>query len=304
LRGTVRLAEALHHLYVMLPVLDDAKHYWVATEEVDKLVRAGEGWLATHPRRDLITHRYLAHRRELTADALARLADVDDTDADALDNAAEGPRIADPIDAPVPLAEARRTAVLGVLRDSGVHRVLDLGCGSGALLRELIRDPAFTEIVGADVSARSLATAARTLRLDQMAPRQRERINLLQSSVTYRDARLRGYDAAVLMEVVEHVDPPRLAALGDAVFGDARPRQIIVTTPNVEHNVRYDGLARGAMRHGDHRFEWNRTEFARWATAVAETYGYDVRFVPIGIDDPEVGPPTQMAVFTRAAVST
>ena len=135
-----------------------------------------------------------------------------------------------------------------------------------------------------------------------MPQHRRERISLLQSSVTYRDARLRGYDAAVLMEVVEHVDPPRLAALGDAVFGEARPRVVIVTTPNVEHNVRYDGLVPGVLRHADHRFEWNRAEFAGWAAAVAGAYGYDVRYLPVGVDDPEVGPPTQMAVFTRTAV--
>ena len=303
LRGTVRLAEALQHLYVLLPVLDDAKHYWVATEEVDKLVRAGEGWLATHPHRDLITRRYLAHRRALTADALARLADIDDTDADAVDNATDGPCTADPVDTPVPLAEARRTAILGVLRDAGARRVLDLGCGSGALLRELISDPSFTDIVGVDVSARSLVMAARTLRLEQIPPRQRERISLVQGSVTYRDARLRGYDAAVLMEVVEHVDPPRLAALADAVFGEARPRVVIVTTPNVEHNVRYEELVPGALRHADHRFEWNRAEFAGWAAGVAGAYGYDVGFLPVGNDDPDVGPPTQMAVFSRTAVS-
>jgi 3' terminal RNA ribose 2'-O-methyltransferase Hen1 len=303
LQGTVRLADALHHLYVLLPVLDDAKHYWVATEEIDKLVRAGAGWLADHPQRDLITRRYLAHQRALTVDALARLADVDDTDADALDNADSGPVTADPVDARVPLAEARRSAILRVLRDSGAHRVLDLGCGPGALLRELIRDTSFSEIVGADVAARSLAMAARALRLDQMPPRQRERITLLQSSVTYRDARLRGYDAAVLMEVIEHVDLSRLGALADAVFGDARPRVIVVTTPNVEHNVRYPDLAAGAFRHGDHRFEWNRAEFAGWAADVATAYGYQVQHRPVGPDDAEVGPPTQMAVFTRTAVA-
>ena len=102
LTGTVRLADALNHLYVLLPVLDDAKHYWVTSDEIDKLVRAGSGWLAAHPEKALITRRYLAHRRELTADALARLADADDLAPEDLDNAvpqesavldeSEGPR--------------------------------------------------------------------------------------------------------------------------------------------------------------------------------------------------------------------
>ena len=301
LHGTLRLADAINHLYVALPVLDDAKHYWVSTDEIDKLLRAGSGWLAGHPDRELITARYLAHRRSLAGQAMARLAEVDDAEADTFDDAvAEAPPEAAP-QRPAPLAELRQGAVLAALRAAGAHRVVDLGCGSGALLPALLAEPAFTEVVGVDVSHRALEVAARRLRLDRMPERQRARISLLQSALTYADARLAGYDAAVLMEVVEHLDPDRLPALEHAVFAAAAPSTVVVTTPNVEHNVRYPALAAGGMRHRDHRFEWTRAEFADWAQGVAERRGYGVRFVPVGDDDPAVGPPTQMAVFARAA---
>jgi 3' terminal RNA ribose 2'-O-methyltransferase Hen1 len=296
LTGTLRLADALNHLYVALPVLDDAKHYWVGTDEVDKLLRAGTGWLADHPDRELITRRYLSHRAGLTRRAMERLAEVDD--AETLDDAVEDTEAEAP---PVPLAQRRHDAVLAALRAAGAQRVVDLGCGSGALLPALLAERSFTQVVGVDVSARALEIAARRLRLDRMPDRARERLTLLQSGLTYTDARLRGYDAAVLMEVVEHLDPERLPALEHAVFADASPTTVVVTTPNVEHNVRFEGLPAGRFRHRDHRFEWTRQEFADWATGVGERHGYGVRLLPVGDDDPEVGPPTQMAVFTRTA---
>jgi 3' terminal RNA ribose 2'-O-methyltransferase Hen1 len=294
LRGEVVLSRALSHLYVLLPVLDGAKHYWISTDEVDKLVRAGGGWLADHPQRELITQRYLKHQRALVATATARLAEVDDLPGEALDNAV------DDADSPaLPLVALRRQAVVAALRDARAARVVDVGCGEGALLRDLIRDPGFSEVVGVDVSPRALELAERRLGLDRMPDSQRARLRLLQSSLTYRDRRLAGYDAVVLMEVVEHVDPERLPALEGAVFAHARPATVVVTTPNAEHNVRFEGLAAGAMRHPDHRFEWTRAELAAWANGVCERTGYSVRFEPIGEDDPEVGPPTQLAVFTR-----
>jgi 3' terminal RNA ribose 2'-O-methyltransferase Hen1 len=299
LRGTLRLADALNHLYVLLPVLDDAKHYWVSPDEVDKLIRAGAGWLTTHPERELITRRYLSHRSGLVRTAIGRLAEVDDTEAEALDNAVEAPEIGDEPDPPVPLASQRQGAVLAVLRAAGAQRVADLGCGDGALLTQLLADSSLSAILGVDVSARALQFAAKRLRLDRMGERQRARLTLVQSSLTYRDSRLAGLDAAVLMEVIEHVDAPRLPALERTVFGEAKPRTVIVTTPNVEHNIRYETLPFGAFRHRDHRFEWTRQQFHDWADAVAARYGYTVRYLPIGTDDPEVGPPTQMAVFTR-----
>ena len=300
LTGTMRLAEALNHIYVLLPVLDDAKHYWVSPDEVDKLIRAGEGWLATHPDRNLITRRYLAHRTELFRTAVSRLAEVDDATDEQIDNATDAADVlVEPGDKPVPLAEQRRGTILSVLRAEGARRVLDLGCGDGALLRVLLDDRSFIEIVGSDVSWRALEMATRKLKLDRMSERERSRITLFQSSLTYRDARLEGFDAAVLMEVIEHVDPSRLDALERAVFGHAKPFTVVVTTPNVEHNARFEGMEPGTMRHRDHRFEWTRAEFQAWAERVAHAYSYRVRLVALGTDDPEVGPPTQMAVFSR-----
>jgi 3' terminal RNA ribose 2'-O-methyltransferase Hen1 len=294
LTGQNRLADALNHLYVLLPVLDDAKHYWVSTEEVDKLIRAGGGWLARHPARDLITRRYLAHRRTLTRSALARLAEADDADPAELDNAVPAEE-----ETARPLAVQRREAILAVLREAGARRVGDLGCGSGALTRDLLADGSFSEVVAADVSARALQLAARTLER-----RPDQRLRLFQSSLTYTDDRLKGLDAAVLMEVIEHVDPERLPALERTVFGFAAPATVVVSTPNAEYNVHFATLPAGAMRHGDHRFEWTRAQFRGWAENVARTYRYEVRFLPVGHEHPDAGPPTQLAVFTRAAVFT
>ncbi|MEU8549037.1 3' terminal RNA ribose 2'-O-methyltransferase Hen1 [Streptomyces roseoverticillatus] len=302
LEGEQRLADALRHLYVLLPVLDDAKHYWVAPDEVEKLLRAGEGWLEDHPEQRLIAGRYLGRRWSLTRDALerlalARLAEADDTEAEALDNAVD--EETDTEERPVPLAVQRREAILEALRASGAARVLDLGCGQGQLVGALLKDPRFTEVAGMDVSARALAIAARRLRLDRMTERQAARVTLFQGSLAYTDRRLAGYDAAVLSEVIEHLDLPRLPALEHAVFGAARPATVVVTTPNAEYNVRWETLPAGHVRHADHRFEWTREEFRTWAAEVAEHYGYEVAFAPVGPDDPEVGPPTQLGVFTR-----
>ncbi|HST83584.1 MAG TPA: 3' terminal RNA ribose 2'-O-methyltransferase Hen1 [Kineosporiaceae bacterium] len=292
LTGELRLADALNQLYVLLPVLDDAKHYWVSPDEVDKLIRAGTGWLAGHPERDLIMHRYLRHRRTLVTTATERLAELDDQPDTLVDDPADPPRIK------VTLAEQRRDTVLAVLRSTGAASVVDLGCGEGKLLRALLDDPAYRRILGVDVSHHSLEVAARRLRLEQLPDRARERITLRQSSLTYRDPAVAGFDAAILMEVIEHIDPPRLGALQSSVFGAARPRAVIVTTPNVEYNTQFQ-LSEGATRHPDHRFEWTRAEFRSWADHVAAAHGYHVRFEPVGPEHPDLGPPTQLALFVR-----
>ncbi|MFI8501935.1 3' terminal RNA ribose 2'-O-methyltransferase Hen1 [Streptomyces sp. NPDC085524] len=305
LEGELRLADALRQLYVLLPVLDDAKHYWIAPDEVDKLLRAGDGWLASHPEHGLISSRYLARHKRLTQDALerlelVRLAEADGSEVEEIDNAVDD----EVAERSVPLAVQRREAILAALRGAGAARVLDLGCGQGQLVQALLKEVSFTEIVGMDVSVRALNMAAKRLRLERMGERQSSRVTLLQGSLAYTDKRLAGYDAAVLSEVIEHLDLERLPALEYAVFGSARPRTVLVTTPNVEYNVRWETLPAGQVRHGDHRFEWTRAEFRAWADGVASRYGYGVEFVAVGDDDPEVGPPTQMAVFTQADTDT
>ncbi|GAB1821875.1 3' terminal RNA ribose 2'-O-methyltransferase Hen1 [Herbidospora sp. RD11066] len=293
LKGELRLADALNHLYVLLPVLDDAKHYWLGDDEVDKLIRAGEGWLATHPDLTLITRRFLNRRTRLTRAAFARLAEVGDDDEETLEPPAEE-------EVRVPLNTLRRDAVVATIGELGARTVIDLGCGSGQLITALL-DQGVHKITGVDVSAHTLMIAARKLRLDRMGGRTRERVDLFQGSVTYTDARFAGYDAAVLMEVVEHLDPPRLPAMERVVFGTAKPLYVLVTTPNAEYNPRYENLV--GLRHPDHRFEWTRAEFRNWAQSVAGRYGYQVDYRSVGDDDPEVGSPTQMAVFTKESAA-
>lgn len=414
LRGDKRLRDLLTHLYVLIPVLDNDKHYWVGQDELEKLLRQGETWLAGHPEREVITTRYLKHQRRLAREALARLAEEDHPDPDAeeteheheeavleaqismdaallaaaesipADHASAGAVSADttlaetadttgqptatppfttqtataaqealaegasadatlvdatdttgqPTTMPVdhasanaasakaasdrtldqpaslltddePLNEERGPTlntqrlglVLAALRGCGAKSVVDLGCGEGRLLRLLLNDKRFERIVGMDVSLRLLKIASERLRLDRLPPMQRRRIELMHGSLMYRDARLAGFDAATCVEVVEHLDPPRLAAFERVLFEFARPRTIVLTTPNREYNVKFETLPAGRLRHRDHRFEWTRSEFETWANGLAARFGYAVRFLPVGPSDRAVGAPTQMAVF-------
>jgi 3' terminal RNA ribose 2'-O-methyltransferase Hen1 len=291
------LKELLTHLYVLIPVLDNEKHYWVGDDEVEKLLRHGAGWLGAHPERDLITARYLKYQRHLLDDALSQLGTDEGEDADEAGSAHAAEEEA--IERPLSLNQQRIGTVLSTLRACGAHRVLDLGCGEGRLIRELLRDPQFTEIIGMDVSHRSIQIATERLRFDRMPERQRERVRLIQGSLMYRDSRLAGFDAAAVVEVIEHMDPPRLAAFERVLFEFAKPACAVITTPNSEYNVRWETLPAGHFRHRDHRFEWTRTQFEEWAGRTAGRFGYAVRFLPIGPVDAEVGPPTQMGVFTR-----
>jgi 3' terminal RNA ribose 2'-O-methyltransferase Hen1 len=295
LSGTRRLADALNQLHVLLPVLDESKHYWQGPDEVDKLLRSGEGWLAAHPDAELITRRYLGRGTGLAQTALSRLAELGDEVEEAVEPADDEEAL-QPQEKRIPLNRQRHDAVLQVLLDLGARSVIDLGCGPGQFLDRLVKSPAFTRVVGSDVSTRSLQYAARRLRLEQMSERQATRVQLFQGALTYEDERYAGFEAAVLMEVIEHVDPPRLEALERVVFGAAKPGAVIVTTPNADYNPLYEGLS--GRRHPDHRFEWTREEFADWTNRVATTYGYRVERRGVGDVDQALGSPTQIAIFT------
>ncbi|MCI0360787.1 MAG: 3' terminal RNA ribose 2'-O-methyltransferase Hen1 [Planctomycetaceae bacterium] len=296
LAATLRLRDLLDHLYVLVPVLDDDKHYYIGEAEVEKLLKHGEAWLAGHPQREAIVRRYLGYRSALTRQALARLPQ-DEAAAPDEDEIEDKTAAELPAEKPLRLNDQRLDAVVGELKACGAGRVLDLGCSTGNLLRRLLDDGQFTEIVGVDVSHQALDVAARRLHLDRLPPTKANRIKLLHGSLTYRDRRLAGYDAAAIVEVIEHLDPPRLAALERAVFEAARPKTVVVTTPNREYNTLFAGMQPGQLRHRDHRFEWTRDEFRNWATRVAERFGYQLRLAPIGPEDATHGAPTQMAVF-------
>ncbi len=298
LQATCRLQDLLSHLYVLIPVLDDDKHYWVDHAEVEKLLRHGEGWLPSHPEQELIVNRYLKYQRRLTRQAFAQLLedDVEDPDSEQETRAVEEATIEEHIS----LNQQRIGSVIAALKQHSVSRVVDLGCGEGRLLQALLNDKDFTTIAGMDVSYRTLEIAKERLRFDRLPLKQQERLTLFQGSLSYRDKRIAEYDAATVIEVIEHLDPPRLAAFERVLFEYARPRLVVMTTPNVEYNAKFSGLPAGKFRHRDHRFEWTRSEFETWANSLAQRFGYAVRFLPIGPEDPQVGAPTQMGIFTRA----
>ena len=295
LQNTCRLSELLTHLYVLIPVLDDEKHYWVDEAEIEKLLKHGENWLAAHPEHESIVRRYLKHLRPLTNQALAQLCDTDPQQTDeAIQAAAETQ-----VEAPIGLNEVRLQRVTEALKQCGAKRVLDLGCGEGKLLRKLLHEKQFEEIVGMDVSHRALKIAHERLHYDRLPENEKKRLRLFQGSLNYRDKRLAGYDAAAIIEVIEHLDLPRLAAFERVIFEFARPRTVVLTTPNRAYNVKFENLQGGRFRHKDHRFEWTRDEFQSWATRSSERFGYTVVFHPIGPTTEDVGAPTQMAVFTQ-----
>ena len=297
LAATVRLQDLLTHLYVLIPVLDNEKHYWVGEDEIEKLLKRGEGWLNQHPEKELIVSRYLKRQRSLTREALERLMQDEASPEEEQENARDEEE--QKVERPLGLHEQRLGSVLSVLRGVHAKRVLDLGCGEGKLLRHLLGDQQFESILGMDVSWRSLEIAEEKLKIDQLPERQRNRISLVQGSLMYRDARLSGYDAAAVVEVIEHLDAPRLSAFERVLFEFACPLHAVVTTPNAEYNALFETLPAGQFRHRDHRFEWTRAQFEKWAGGIAERFGYSVRFQPIGSEDPTHGAPTQMAIFSR-----
>jgi SAM-dependent methyltransferase len=332
LAGEQIVADVFNHLYVLLPVLDNAKHYYVTESETEKLLGHGGAWLAAHPARTLIARRYLRYKRPLILSALGRLRDADapaapEDELGLQDAPAEAPDASSAVaalpagDAPaaVPdgaappmedapaarhaqrepgLHEQRLAAVMSAVREVGATSLADVGCGEGRLLALALAEPRLKRILGLDVSMRALA--ARRLRLERMPPAQRARIVVAQGSVLYRDQRLEGFDALALVEVIEHLDAARLGAMERVVFGYARPRRVVLTTPNREYNAVWESLAEGALRHEDHRFEWTRAQCQAWAERVALTYGYVARREEVGPMDAALGAPSQIVVLDRA----
>ncbi len=233
----------------------------------------------------------------MTRTALAQLAEEDELDPDSAQESHAKEEAA--VEKPISLNQQRLNAVVNTLKESGTKRVIDLGCAEGNLLLTLVKDNFFEQVTGVDVSYRSLEVAQERLDRLHLSRTQSERLQLIQGALTYQDKRFTGYDAATVIEVIEHLDLPRFAAFERVLFEFAQPKTVVVTTPNIEYNVRFEKLPAGKLRHRDHRFEWTRQQFQTWAKQVAERFGYTVKFQAIGEEDPEVGSPTQMGVFSH-----
>ncbi|APV50203.1 3' terminal RNA ribose 2'-O-methyltransferase Hen1 [Betaproteobacteria bacterium GR16-43] len=306
LTTTATLQAALSHLYVLVPVLDNSKHYWVGEDEVEKLLRRGEPWLASHPERELVARRYLKHRRSLADLAIERLVEADGTLGEEAPND-QAPEIVrgdskeQSLERGLSLNDRRLAAVAAAVDSLRAASVIDLGCGEGKLLKVLLPSKALSRVTGVDVSHRALEIARDRLNLDRLPKALQDKLALLHGSLIYRDARFSGFDVATVVEVIEHLDEPRLEAFARVLFEFARPKAVVMTTPNREYNARFESLPAGQFRHPDHRFEWTRGEFSAWAALQGGRFGYDFRLEPIGDEDAELGPPTQMAIFTSLA---
>ncbi|KXX70256.1 3' terminal RNA ribose 2'-O-methyltransferase Hen1 [Flammeovirga sp. SJP92] len=288
LKHTLKLKDLLSHLYVLIPALDNDKHYYVSNNEVEKLLDKGKEWLKDHPEKEQITKRYLFNLSHLSRKALEQLRDEDVEENEVEENVKKET-----------LHTQRLKLVLEKLLASGAKNVIDLGCGEGKLIRMLIKEKQLEKIVGMDVSYQDLTKCKERLHWEEMAPKQKDRIDLFQGALTYQDDRLAGFDAATIVEVIEHMDESRLQSFERVVFEFAKPKTVFLTTPNGEYNVLYESMEENTMRHTDHRFEWTRAEFETWANKVAETYNYTVSFLPIGEEDSKVGAPSQMAIFNH-----
>lgn len=293
LKNHLRLQTLLQHLYVLLPVFDLEKHYWVGQHESEKLLEKGKGWLEKHPEKELISKRYLKNIYSLTQSTLEVLNEWENPG----ENEAEiDPQIKE---RKIGLHQQRLASVLTELKKHRVASVLDLGCGEGKLLKLLLREGQFKKMLGMDVSYATLLKAKDNLYLDTMAPRQRERIELIQGSLTYRDRRLKGYEAAVLVEVIEHLEPDRLPTLEKILFDFLNPSLVLITTPNAEYNPHYEFLSPDSFRHEDHRFEWSRQEAWKWAEQISRDYSYDFSIEGIGEKKENAGCPSQMIIFQK-----
>ena len=294
LKNNILLKHLLSQLYILIPVFDRQRHYWISKQNVDVLLEKGSDWLPTHPEVKVITKYYLKHIRTLTQMALDRL--LADENQDSNDEQSPDPIISNVTEN---LNRQRYKTVMETLKELGGRRILDLGCGAGMLIELLLRDSQFSKIIGMDASYRSLQRAKARLYMDEMSPKMKARIDFIHGSLLYRDERLKGFDIAVIIEVIEHIDPDRLIDFEKVVFKFARPTYVILTTPNSEYNQVYGINNPSKYRHPDHRFEWSRDQFSSWVERIGSEYDYSATLQSIGDVHSEFGSPTQMAVFKR-----
>ena len=292
-KGKVKLSDMLNHLYLLIPVFDKQKHYYTSKDELEKLVKHGEGWLEDHPAKNKILYRYFAAKKGYAKKASDMLSEEESVDEEE-----ETAKVSEEIlEKHISLNTMRMETVKNAVLESGAEKVIDIGCGEGKLVSMLMEESSIKKITACDVSVKILEKAAKRMRFDKMPQNRRDKLEFIQGSLTYRDKRFEGYDCACVIEVIEHIEPMRIPAFERVVFEFAKPKTVIVTTPNVEYNVNYENLGEGKLRHADHRFEWNREELKTWTEHICEKFGYSCTIKNIGEYDEKTGSPTQMGVF-------
>ena len=293
--GTVKLSELLNHIYVLIPVFDKQKHYYISEDEIEKLLSHGGEWLAGHPARNEIIFRYFLMKKSYAHRTIDRLLESEpteeETEEENVPKEVEENRIS--------LNTQRIEAVKNAVLESGASSVIDLGCGECRLTKILLNEKQIQKVTAADVSVRELEKAKTRLHYDTMQSYRKNKLTLIQASLTYKDKRFYGYDCACVVEVIEHIEPLRISAFERSLFEFAKPKTVVLTTPNREYNENYDFLKTGELRHNDHRFEWTREEFEKWTRHICEKFGYTVKISGIGDYDEKYGTPTQMGVFTK-----
>jgi 3' terminal RNA ribose 2'-O-methyltransferase Hen1 len=284
IKGTKTLQTSLRHVFVLIPVLDDYKHYFIDEREVEKLERYGEGWLEFHPLADLIIKRSLRFRDVI---AKSNFKVSDEKDLNFRNKAPSKPRLND----------MRYEAIVKQVQSlTNKSTVIDMGAGEGKLSVQLGFIPGIQEILAVEPSQREHIRAKERFEKAKQIEGFLEP-SLLWGSLFYTDDRLRNKDVMILCEVIEHINEDRLPGIMELIFRENRPRTFLITTPNQEYNAIYD-LGEN-MRHNDHRFEWSREEFQNRCQNWIANVPYSVVFAGIGEEQEPYGFPTQMAIFSR-----
>lgn len=279
IKGMKTLQEGLRHLFVLIPVIDNYKHYFIDEKEIEKLERYGEGWLEQHPLRDLI------YRQALRFKEIYSL----------VENSSKDEKKIEPVKK-VRLNELRYEKIVNTVSEMKPRSVVDFGSGEGKLSVQLGFVEGITEILAVEPSE---SASLKALERFNKVKNKEKFVNpeLLWGSLFYYDERLKDKDVIILCEVIEHIDESRLPKAMDTLLHDYQPGALIITTPNRDYNELYD--MEEHLRHNDHRFEWTRAEFRQWCTERNHGNDYELLFDGIGEEHASQGFPTQMCVFKR-----
>jgi 3' terminal RNA ribose 2'-O-methyltransferase Hen1 len=261
-------------------------------DDVDKLLRYGDGWLDTHPQKEWIVKRYVGYKKGLVKNALAELVTETAESTEQTDEKKD-----ETVVAKTPLGKLRYSAFADLIAKRGITEVVDMGAGEGRLLELLVQNKNLKTILACEPTEMGLLKMRRNFEIWERKGRVKVNPEIIQSSLFYVDERLVGKECLALCEVIEHIDIDRIDDVMSIVLSKYAPKTFLMSTPNIEYNVVYE---LEGFRHSDHRFEMTRTEFETFCQKHASSHGYEVSFTGIGDTHETLGQPTQLAIFTAS----